>query len=132
MKILQPEGWPKPKGYANGVAARGTVISVSGQIGWDIHEKLVSEDFVAQTKQALLNIRSILFEAGAEPENLVRLTWYVVDKKEYLENLKAIGEAYRQVFSTHFPAMSLIQVAGLLEDGAKVEIEATAVVPDKE
>ncbi|MCB0354581.1 MAG: RidA family protein [Bdellovibrionales bacterium] len=131
MKILQPEGWPKPKGYANGIAARGTVISIAGQIGWDIHEKLVSEDFVGQTKQALLNIRSILFEAGAEPENLVRLTWYVLDKREYLENLKAIGEAYRQVFSTHYPAMSLIQVAGLLEDGAKVEIEATAVIPDK-
>lgn len=131
MKILQPEGWPKPKGYANGIAARGTVISIAGQIGWDIHEKLVSEDFVGQTKQALLNIRSILFEAGAEPENLVRLTWYILDKREYLENLKAIGEAYRQVFSTHYPAMSLIQVAGLLEDGAKVEIEATAVIPDK-
>jgi enamine deaminase RidA (YjgF/YER057c/UK114 family) len=128
---LLPPGWAKPKGYANGVAARGTVISVAGQIGWNpATGRFESDDFVAQAKQALANIVAVLKEAGAGPEHLVRLTWYVVDKREYVQRLGEVGEAYRAVIGRHFPAMTLVAVAALVEDRARIEIEATAVLPD--
>jgi len=130
MEILQPPGWPRPKGYANGVAARGRQVFVSGMIGWDRDARFASDDFVAQARQALENIVGVLAEAGAGPEHIVRMTWYVVDKREYLEAGAALGAAYRAVIGRHFPAMSAVQVAGLMEDRARVEIEVTAVIPD--
>jgi enamine deaminase RidA (YjgF/YER057c/UK114 family) len=131
MKILNPKTWAKPKGYANGIAARGTLVFVAGQIGWNGEkEKFESDDFVAQTRQALVNIVAVLAESGARPEHLVRLTWYVTDKQEYVARLAEIGKAYREVIGRHFPTMALLQVTALVEDRAKVEIEATAVVPD--
>jgi enamine deaminase RidA (YjgF/YER057c/UK114 family) len=130
-KTLLPPGWRKPKGYANGVAARGTMIFVAGQIGWNTNEDFETDGFVGQTRQALNNIVAVLKAAGAEPRHLVRLTWYVTDKDEYLASLSAIGEAYREVVGRHYPAMTLVEVKRLVEDRAKVEIEATAVIPDK-
>jgi enamine deaminase RidA (YjgF/YER057c/UK114 family) len=131
MKTLNPKTWAKPKGYANGIAARGTLVFVAGQIGWNGEkEKFESDDFVAQTRQALANIVAVLAESGAKPEHLVRLTWYVTDKQEYVARLAEIGKAYREVIGRHFPTMALLQVTALVEDRAKVEIEATAVVPD--
>ena len=127
-QILQPAGWPAPKGYANGMAADGRLVVTGGVIGWDNQERLPS-DFVAQVRQALSNISAILAEGGARPEHLVRLTWYVVDIEEYLANLKLLGHAYREIFGTHYPAMALVQVVRLVEKAARVEIEATAVVP---
>ncbi|OAF18721.1 RidA family protein [Bradyrhizobium neotropicale] len=127
-QILQPSGWPMPKGYANGVAADGRIVVTGGVIGWDAEERL-AEGFVAQVRQALSNIKAILAEAGARPEHLVRLTWYVVDMDEYLANLKELGQAYRTIFGTHYPAMALVQVVRLVEKAARVEIEATAVIP---
>jgi enamine deaminase RidA (YjgF/YER057c/UK114 family) len=130
-RSLLPPGWAKPKGYANGVAARGTIVSVAGQIGWNpATGRFESDDFVAQAKQALANIVAVLKEAGAGPEHLVRLTWYVVDKREYVQRLGEVGEAYRAVIGRHFPAMTLVAVAALVEDRARIEIEATAVLPD--
>ena len=130
-KVLQPPGWAPPRGYVNGVAARGTLVFVAGQIGWNGEkEKFESDDFVAQTRQALANIVAVLAESGAKPEHLVRLTWYVTDKQEYVARLAEIGKAYREVIGRHFPTMALVQVTALVEDRAKVEIEATAVVPD--
>lgn len=130
MKVLQPTEWPPPKGYSNGIAAKGTFITIAGQIGWNEREELVGDDFTQQTEQALLNIRAILSEANASPEHLVRLTWYVTDKEEYKRNSQSVGEAYRRIMGRHYPAMSLVQVSALLEERAKVEIEATAVIPD--
>jgi enamine deaminase RidA (YjgF/YER057c/UK114 family) len=131
MKILNPKTWAKPKGYANGIAARGTLVFVAGQIGWNGEkERFESDDFAAQTRQALANIVAILAESGGKPEHLVRLTWYVTDKREYISRLAEIGKAYREVIGRHFPTMALVQVTALVEDRAKVEIEATAVVPD--
>lgn len=127
---LLPAGWPKPKGYANGVVARGRQIYIGGQIGWDANQKFQSHDFVAQVRQALRNIVDILAEAEAGPEHLVRLTWYVTDKKAYLESLREVGAAYREVLGRNYPAMALVQVVALVEDEAQVEIEATAVIPD--
>jgi enamine deaminase RidA (YjgF/YER057c/UK114 family) len=129
MTILQPAEWPRPKGYACGVAAEGTTVFVSGQIGWDEHGRFTEHDIAGQVRQALRNVVTILAEAGARPEHVVRLTWYVTDKREYLAAQREIGEAYRVVMGRHFPAMSVVAVAALLEDEAKVEIEATAVVP---
>ncbi|MDX1593869.1 MAG: RidA family protein [Gammaproteobacteria bacterium] len=129
-EILQPPGWPRPKGYANGVAARGRQVYVAGQVGWNTEERFESDDFVAQARQALANIVAVLAEAGAGPEHLVRMTWYVVDKAEYLDRPHELGAAYREVIGERYPAMSLVQVAGLVETGARLEIEATAVVPD--
>lgn len=129
-RTLQPAGWPRPSGYANGISARGREIHVAGQIGWDASQRLVSPDFVDQARQALRNIVDILACDGARPEHLVRLTWYVTDRETYMANAKAIGDAYREVIGRHFPAMSAIQVCALMERGAVVEIEATAVVPD--
>jgi enamine deaminase RidA (YjgF/YER057c/UK114 family) len=129
-RALQPPGWPRPKGYANGIAARGTLVFVAGQVGWDASQRIVSPDFVAQARAALANVVAVLREAGAGPEHVARMTWYVVDKGEYLASLPALGAAYREVMGTHYPAMSAVQVTALVEDGARVEIEATAVVPD--
>lgn len=129
MRILQPPGWTPPKGYANGIAVRGTLVFVGGQIGWNGQQQFETDDFVGQVRQTLLNIVAVLAEAGARPEHVVRLTWYVKDKREYLARGKEVGEAYRAVMGRAFPTMTLVQVADLLEDRAKVEIEATAVVP---
>lgn len=127
-QILQPSGWPAPKGYANGMAADGRIVVTGGVIGWDSQERL-ADGFAAQVRQTLSNIAAILAEGGARPEHLVRLTWYVVDMDEYLANLKELGQIYREIFGTHYPAMALIQVVRLVEAAARVEIEATAVVP---
>jgi enamine deaminase RidA (YjgF/YER057c/UK114 family) len=129
FEFLQPKNWLPPKGYSNGVVAEGRQVFVAGQIGWSERGELVSDDFVAQAERALANIVQVLAEAGGEPRHLTRLTWFVTDKPAYVARQKEIGEAYRRVIGRHFPAMSLIVVAGLLEPGAKVEIEATAVIP---
>jgi enamine deaminase RidA (YjgF/YER057c/UK114 family) len=127
-RILQPSGWPAPKGYANGMAADGRIVVTGGVIGWDIQGRLPT-GFVAQVRQTLHNIAAILAEGAARPEHLVRLTWYVVDVEEYLANLRELGQVYRDIFGTHYPAMALVQVVRLVENAARVEIEATAVVP---
>ncbi len=127
-QVLQPGGWPAPKGYANGMAADGRIVVTGGVIGWDATGNL-ADGFVAQVRQTLSNISAILAEGGAKPEHLVRLTWYVVDMEEYLANLKALGRIYREIFGAHYPAMALVQVVRLVEKAARVEIEATAVVP---
>lgn len=127
--ILQPAGWAKPKGYANGVAAEGRFVFVAGQIGWTAEARFESDDLVDQTRQALRNIVRVLAEAGARPEHVVRMTWYVVDKKDYLARNADLGKVYREIMGRHYPAMTLVQVAALLEDRAKIEIEATAVLP---
>jgi enamine deaminase RidA (YjgF/YER057c/UK114 family) len=128
VQILQPSGWPAPKGYANGMAADGRIVVTGGVIGWDSEGRL-AEGFVAQVRQTLRNISAILSEGTARPEHLVRLTWYVVDMDEYLASLKELGRIYREIFGTHYPAMALVQVVRLVEKAARVEIEATAVVP---
>ena len=128
--LLQPEGWVTPKGYANGVAARGTMVFTGGQIGWNAQQQFESDDFIAQTKQTLLNVRAVLEAGGAGPEHLVRLTRYVTDRNEYNSRLKELGAVYREVLGKNFPAMACVQVAGLMEERAKIEIEATAVIPD--
>jgi enamine deaminase RidA (YjgF/YER057c/UK114 family) len=127
-QVLQPSGWPMPKGYANGMAADGRLVVTGGVIGWDTQGHL-APDFVAQVRQTLSNISEILAAGGARPEHLVRLTWYVVDIEEYLASLKELGRAYREIFGAHYPAMALVQVVRLVEKAARVEIEATAVVP---
>lgn len=129
FEFLQPKNWMLPKGYSNGVAAEGRQVFIAGQIGWNERCQLVSDDFVGQAERALSNIVAVLAEAGGEPRHLTRLTWFVTDKATYVARQKDIGEAYRRVIGRHFPAMSLIVVAGLLESGAKVEIEGTAVIP---
>ena len=129
-EILQPEGWAPAKGYANGISAEGRMVFVSGQVGWNPDTgAFESDNFVAQARQALRNVVRVLAEAGAEPRHVVRLTWYLTDRREYLEAARTLGVAYREVFGRHFPAMSAVIVAGLVEERAKVEIEATAVVP---
>jgi enamine deaminase RidA (YjgF/YER057c/UK114 family) len=130
MKFLQPPGWAPAKGYANGVAARGTQIFVGGQIGWNALQQFESDDFIAQTGQALRNIVAVLHEAGADPSHMVRMTWYIVDRVEYNDRLKELGAVYREVMGRNFPAMTCVQVAALVEARAKVEIEVTAVLPD--
>jgi enamine deaminase RidA (YjgF/YER057c/UK114 family) len=127
-EILQPAGWARPRGYANGIAAEGRTIFVAGQIGWNAEQKFVSDDFAIQTRQALLNVIDVLACAGAGPAHIVRLTWYVTSRDEYNAALAAIGTSYRELFGRNFPAMSVVVVAALLEPRAKVEIEATAVV----
>jgi enamine deaminase RidA (YjgF/YER057c/UK114 family) len=129
-RLLQPSGWPRPRGYANGISARGRMVFVAGQIGWDEHGRLAGKDLVSQARQALRNIATILAEDGGRPEHLVRLTWFVVDRDEYLASAAALGEAYRGVVGAHYPAMSVVEVGALMEAGAVVEIEATAMVPD--
>ncbi len=129
MKIIQPDGWKQPRGYSNGIVAAGRQIFIAGQIGWNEREELVSDDFAAQAAQALRNVVAVLHAAGAGPEHLVRMTWYVTDKHDYLAAASDIGNAYREIIGAQYPAMTLVQVAALLEERAKVEIEATAVVP---
>jgi enamine deaminase RidA (YjgF/YER057c/UK114 family) len=131
MRMLQPDGWAPPRGYANGVEAKGRIVFVAGQIGWDpATGEFESDHFVDQTRRALRNIAAVLREAGADPHHLVRLTWYVLDREEYRAFERELGQAYREVFGRHFPAMTLVVVSGLLEERARLEIEATAVVPE--
>ena len=128
--FLQPPGWAPAKGYANGVAARGTLVFVGGQIGWNAQQQFETDDFIAQTRQTLQNVVAVLKEAGAGPEHMVRMTWYVIDRVEYNARLKELGGVYRDVIGRHFPAMTCIEVSALMEERAKVEIEVTAVLPD--
>ena len=128
VQVLQPSGWPQPKGYANGMMADGRYVVTGGVVGWD-SSGVFADGFVAQVRQTLENIVAILAAGGARPDHLVRLTWYVVDMDEYVGNLKALGKVYREVVGTHYPAMALVQVVRLVEPSARVEIEATAVIP---
>jgi enamine deaminase RidA (YjgF/YER057c/UK114 family) len=130
FEFLHPAGWAATRGYANGVAATGRIVFVGGQIGWNRSQQFESDDFVAQARQALTNVVAVLAEAGARPEHIARMTWYVVDKKEYLACGKALGAAYREIMGRHYPAMTAVEVKSLMEDAARVEIEATAVIPD--
>jgi enamine deaminase RidA (YjgF/YER057c/UK114 family) len=130
MTIVEPPGWAPARGYANGVSAQGRLVFVAGQIGWNAAQRFESDDFVAQAAQALANIAAVLAAAGARPEHVVRLTWYVVDKHEYLASLSALAAPYRAVMGRHYPAMTAVEVRALIEDRARVEIEATAVVPE--
>ena len=131
IDILHPPGWPRPRGYANGVAASGRQVFVSGMIGWDAQGRFGSDDFALQARQALLNVVEVLREAGARPEHIVRMTWYVVDKREYLAASNELGAAYREIIGRHYPAMTAVEVRALVEDRARVEIEVTAVVPEE-
>jgi len=128
--ILQPAGWAAPRGYSNGIVARGRLVFVAGQIGWKADGTLVDSAFVAQARQALANVVAVLAQAGARPEHLVRLTWYLADRREYLDDSRALGIAYREIIGPNYPVMTAVQVAGFVEDGVRVEIEATAVIPD--
>ncbi|HEY6253871.1 MAG TPA: RidA family protein [Candidatus Angelobacter sp.] len=130
MKILQPPNWPRPKGYANGVAAQGSMVFLSGVVGWNAQQEFVALDFVGQVRQALLNIVEVLKQADAKAEHIARMTWYVIDKNEYMATAKEMGVIYREIMGRHYPAMTVVEVSGLLEDKARVEIEVTAVVPD--
>ena len=130
MRLLQPTEWLPPKGYANGIAARGEMIFVGGQIGWNGAQEFESDDFIAQTKQALQNVVAVLKEAHAGPQNIVRMTWYIVDRDEYVARLKELGAAYREVMGRNFATMSCVEVSRLVESRAKVEIEVTALLPD--
>ena len=128
-RTLLPPGWPRPKGYANGIAAQGRLIVTGGIIGWDTDERLVANDLVGQFRQVLANTLAVLGEGGAGPEHIVRMTWYIIDRDDYVANLAAIGEVYRELIGRHYPAMAVLQVAGLIEPDALVEIETMAVVP---
>lgn len=128
MRTLLPEGWPRPKGYSNGIEAEGRIVFVAGQIGWNAQCQWESDDLVAQVRQALLNVRAVLAEGGALPEHIARMTWYLTDKREYLARAREIGAVYRETIGSYAVAMTAVQVAGLVEDRAKVEIEVTAVV----
>ncbi len=130
MEILNPPGWPRPKGYSNGISARGRMVFVAGMVGWTPEEKFETDDFAGQVRQALTNIVAVLNEAGAKPEHIVRMTWFITDKDEYMNAAKEIGAAYREIIGRHYPVMAVIVVKGLIETGGKVEIETTAVVPD--
>ena len=127
--FLNPRGWKPAKGFSNGVVAEGRMIFLAGQVGWNAEQKFESQDFVAQARQALANIVTLVAEAGGQPQHITRLTWFVLDKQEYLSRLRELGEVYRSVMGKHFPAMTLVQVGALVEDEARLEIEATAVVP---
>ena len=129
MRILQPPGWPRPRGYANGVLAEGRLVFVAGQIGWDANGTIASDDLVEQLRQTLANTLAVLREGGAGPQDVARMTWYVTDKREYLARASEIGKVYRALMGRHYPAMAVVEVKALIEDRAKVEIETTAVVP---
>ena len=129
LRILQPPGWARAKGFSNGIAASGRLVFIAGQIGWTGEGKWEARDFAGQFRQALLNVIAVLKEAQGKPEHIVRLTWYVLDKKEYVAALKEVGAAYRELMGRHYPTMAVVQVSGLIEDEARLEIEATAVVP---
>jgi enamine deaminase RidA (YjgF/YER057c/UK114 family) len=131
MKILQPPGWARPKGFSNGIAVQGGItVYIAGQVGWNGDCRWEAVDFGGQFRQALKNILAVLAEAGGRPEHLVRLTWYVLDKQEYLGAIREVGAAYRELIGKHYPTMAVLQVGGLMEDAARLEIEATAVIPD--
>jgi enamine deaminase RidA (YjgF/YER057c/UK114 family) len=130
MKIIQPAGWPRPKGYSNGVVASGRMLFIAGMIGWDVQGHFASDDFAAQARQALQNVADVLREAGGMPENIVRMTWYVTNKREYLAASKEVGQAFREIIGAYNAAMTAVEVTALMEDRAKVEIEVTAVLPD--
>ena len=130
MKLLQPAEWLPPKGYANGIAAKGTLVFVGGQIGWNGQQQFETDDFIAQTRQALTNVVAVLREANAGPEHMVRMTWYITDRDEYVARLKELGAVYREVIGRNFPTMSCVEVSRLIETRAKVEIEVTAVIAD--
>jgi enamine deaminase RidA (YjgF/YER057c/UK114 family) len=130
MEILQPPGWPRPRGYSNGIAASGRQVFVSGMIGWNAQGRFDSDDFALQARQALTNVVEVLREAGADPSHIVRMNWYVLDKREYLAASGALGAAYREIIGKHYPAMTAVEVRGLIEDRARLEIEVTAVVPE--
>jgi enamine deaminase RidA (YjgF/YER057c/UK114 family) len=130
VDILQPPHWARPRGYANGVAARGKLVFVSGQIGWNAQCRFETDDFAAQAAQALRNIVDVLACAGGQPRHIVRMTWYVVDRAQYLASARALGAVYREIMGDHYPAMTAVEVRALIEPAARVEIEATAVVPD--
>ena len=129
-QAILPPGWPRPKGYANGVAARGRMLFIAGMIGWDAQEKFAGDDFISQTRQALANVAAVLRAAGGKPENIVRMTWYVVDKREYLAAGREVGQAFREIIGCYDIAMTAVEVKALIEDRAKVEIEVTAVLPE--
>ena len=129
MQILQPPGWARARGFSNGIAAQGRLVFIAGQVGWDAQQRWQEHGFAGQFRQALENIIAVLKEAKGKPEHIVRLTWYVLDKQEYLSSLKAVGEAYRELMGRHYPTMAVVQVSGLVEPEARLEIEATAVVP---
>ena len=130
LKAVNPPGWARPKGYSNGIVGRGSLVFVAGQVGWNAEERFESDDFVAQVRQALLNTVAVLAAAGARPEHIARMTWYVLDKQEYMARIPEIGAAYRDIIGKSFPAMTLVEVRALVADRAKVEIESTAVIPD--
>ena len=130
FEIIQPKDWVAPKGYANGIVAQGRQVFIAGQVGWNAQARFESDDFVVQVEQALKNVVAVLAAAGGEPHHLVRLTWYVTEKFDYVDRQREIGEVYRRTIGRHFPAMTLVMVAGLLEPRAKVEIEGTAVIAD--
>jgi enamine deaminase RidA (YjgF/YER057c/UK114 family) len=129
LQTLQPPGWPRPKGYANGIAATGRLVFVAGTIGWDATETLVSDDFAAQFRQVLVNTRAVLAEAGAGPEHMTRMTWFITSREDYLAAQSAMAQAWKDLMGRNYPAMAVVIVAGLIEPRAKVEIETTAVVP---
>ena len=129
MNILQPPGWARAKGFSNGIAASGKLVFIAGQVGWTGEGEWKARDFAGQFRQALSNILEVLAQANGKPEHIVRLTWYVLDKREYLSSLKAVGQSYRELMGKHYPTMAVVQVSGLVEDEARLEIEATAVVP---
>jgi len=130
MQTLQPPGWARPRGYANGIAAKGRIVFIAGQIGWDEQSRFQTDDLAAQVRQALANVLSVLAQAGGRPEHIARMTWYVTDKRAYLAAARDIGQIYRELMGSHFPAMTAVQVSALIEDRAQVEIEATAVIPE--
>jgi enamine deaminase RidA (YjgF/YER057c/UK114 family) len=130
-RAILPEGWPRPRGYSNGMAARGELLAIAGQIGWDERERLVSDEFAPQFRQALGNVLAVVAAAGGRPEDVISLTVYVTDRREYIADLGAVGAAYRALMGRHFPAMALVEVAALLEPRAKVEIQGLAVLPDR-
>lgn len=130
LRKIQPPDWAEPRGYANGVLAKGSLLFVGGQIGWNAQQQFESDDFVAQARQALLNVAAVLKAAGAGPQHMARMTWYVVDRAEYIAGLEALGTAYREIMGKNFPAMTCVEVAALVEERARVEIEVTAVLPD--
>ena len=131
MKILQPPGWARARGFSNGISCSGTLVFIAGQIGWTGQGAWEAKDFAGQFRQSIKNIISVLNEAGGKPEHIVRLTWYVIDKQEYLAALQEVGAAYRELMGRHYPTMAVVQVSGLVADEARLEIEATAVIPEK-
>ena len=131
MQILQPPGWARPKGFSNGISCQGRLVFIGGQIGWSGQGEWLDRSFAGQFRQALKNILEVLAQAGGRPEHLVRLTWYVLDRKEYLASLQELGAAYRELMGRHYPTMAVVQVSGLVEDAARLEIEATAVIPEE-